>query len=140
MNKEFKQSILDALCEIELLVEKIRISVHDSEEFAKLDISFHLTMAIAAKNEGLNQILSSVREQTMELITKSVLLEEGRGNALRCHIKILEAVRQHNSLKCARHCEITAVLPARLQSSLRTTPIERTGLSCFRTSFLDSRK
>ncbi len=89
----------EELDEIELLVEKMRISVHDSEEFSKLDVSFHLTMAIAAKNEVLNQILSSVREQTMELITKSLLLEEGRENALRGHIKILEAVRQHNPTK-----------------------------------------
>jgi GntR family transcriptional repressor for pyruvate dehydrogenase complex len=89
----------EELDEIELLVAKMRISVHDPEEFAKLDVSFHLTMAIAAKNEVLNQILSSVREQTMELITKSLLLEEGRENALRGHIKILEAVRQHSPAK-----------------------------------------
>ncbi len=89
----------EELDEIELLVEKMRISIHDSEEFAKLDVDFHLTMAIAAKNEVLNQILSSVREQTMELITKSVLLQEGRENALRGHIKILEAVRQHSPTK-----------------------------------------
>ncbi len=89
----------EELGEIELLVEKMKLSIHDSEEFAKLDVSFHLTMAIAAKNEVLNQVLSSVREQTMELITKSLLLEEGMENALRGHIKILEAVRQHNPTK-----------------------------------------
>jgi GntR family transcriptional repressor for pyruvate dehydrogenase complex len=89
----------EELDEIELLVEKMRISVHDAEEFAKLDVAFHLAMAIASKNEVLNQILSGVREQTMELITKSVLLEEGRENALHGHIKILEAVRQHNPAK-----------------------------------------
>ncbi len=89
----------EELGEIELLVDKMRTSLHDSEEFAKLDVSFHLTMALAAKNEVLNQVLSSVREQTMELITKSLLLEEGMENALRGHIKILEAVRQHNPTK-----------------------------------------
>jgi GntR family transcriptional repressor for pyruvate dehydrogenase complex len=89
----------EELDEIGLLVEQMRISIHDSEEFSQLDVSFHLAMAIAAKNEVLNQILSSVREQTIDLITKSLLLEEGRKNALHGHIKILEAVRQRNPTK-----------------------------------------
>ena len=55
-------------------------------------------MAKAAKNEVLNN-LSSMREQTMELITKSLLLDEGMENALRGHVRILESFRQRNSLK-----------------------------------------
>jgi DNA-binding FadR family transcriptional regulator len=35
----------------------------------------------------------------MELITKSLLLEEGKKNAVRGHGKILEAIRQHNVVK-----------------------------------------
>ena len=66
---------------------------HNVDEFAKLDLSFHLAMAMAAKNEVLNN-LSSMREQTMELITKSLLSEEGMENALRGHTKILESFRQ----------------------------------------------
>jgi GntR family transcriptional repressor for pyruvate dehydrogenase complex len=89
----------EELHEMELLVEKMRSSVHNSEEFSRFDLSFHLTMGTAAKNEVLNNILSSVREQTMELITKSLLLEEGMENALRGHIKILEAIRQHSPAK-----------------------------------------
>jgi GntR family transcriptional regulator, transcriptional repressor for pyruvate dehydrogenase complex len=92
----------EELDEIERLVEQMKASIHDSEEFSKLDVSFHLAMASAAKNEVLSQILSSVREQTMELITKSVLLEEGRESALRGHIKILEAVRQRNPTKARK--------------------------------------
>jgi len=76
----------------------MKSSVHDVDEFAKLDLSFHLAMAMAAKNEVLNN-LSSMREQTMELITKSLLLEEGMENALRGHSKILETFRQHNPQK-----------------------------------------
>jgi hypothetical protein len=76
----------------------MKTSVHNVDEFAKLDLSFHLAMAMAAKNEVLNN-LSSMREQTMELITKSLLLEEGMENALRGHIKILESFRQRNPVK-----------------------------------------
>ena len=80
----------EELAEMELLVERMKTSIHDVDEFAKLDLSFHLTMAKAAKNEVLNN-LSSMREQTMELITKSLLLEEGMENALRGHRQDSEA-------------------------------------------------
>jgi GntR family transcriptional repressor for pyruvate dehydrogenase complex len=85
----------EELAEMELLVEQMKASVHNVDEFSKLDLSFHLAMASAAKNDVLNN-LSSMREQTMELITKSLLLEEGTENALCGHIKVLEAFRQRN--------------------------------------------
>lgn len=87
------------LDEMEVLIVRMKDALHDSDEFSKLDLSFHLMMGLAAKNEILNNILSSVREQTMELITKSLLLEEGMENALRGHVKIMEAFRQRNASK-----------------------------------------
>jgi GntR family transcriptional repressor for pyruvate dehydrogenase complex len=92
----------EELDEMELLVEQMKTSVHDSIEFSRLDMSFHLCVGIAAKNEVLNSILSDIREQSMELITKSLLLEEGMENALQGHIKVFEAVRQHNPVKARR--------------------------------------
>jgi DNA-binding FadR family transcriptional regulator len=89
----------EELDDMGLLVEKMRTSVRDSGEFSKYDLSFHLTMGTAAKNEVLNNILSSVRAQTMEVITKSLLVEEGRENAVRDHSRILEAIRQHSPTK-----------------------------------------
>jgi GntR family transcriptional repressor for pyruvate dehydrogenase complex len=85
----------EEFAELELLVERMKTSVHNVEEFAKLDLSFHLSMAAAAKNAVLDK-LSSMREQTMELITKGLLMEEGMESALRGHIKILESFRQRN--------------------------------------------
>jgi DNA-binding FadR family transcriptional regulator len=84
---------LDAM---DLLIERMRNSVHDAADFGKLDLSFHLAMGMAAKNEVLHNLLAGVREKTMELITKSLLLEEGMENALRGHVKVLEALRQRN--------------------------------------------
>ena len=89
----------EELDEMELLVEAMKMSVHDAAEFSKLDLSFHLAMGTAAKNEVLNSILSGVREKTMELIAKSLLLDEGMETALRGHIKVLEALLQHNAAK-----------------------------------------
>ncbi len=88
----------EELTELELLVERMKTSVHNVDAFAKLDLSFHLATAAAAKNEVLNN-LSNMREQAMELITKSLLLEEGMEDALRCHLKILESFRQRNPAK-----------------------------------------
>jgi GntR family transcriptional repressor for pyruvate dehydrogenase complex len=89
----------EELDEMELLVQNMRASIHNTEEFSKYDLSFHLAVGTAAKNEVLHKIVSSVREQTMELIAKSLLLEEGMETALRGHIKILEAIRQHSPAK-----------------------------------------
>jgi GntR family transcriptional repressor for pyruvate dehydrogenase complex len=71
-------------------------SARDADEFGKLDLSFHLTMGMAAKNEVLNNLLKGVREQTRELIAKNLLLEEGMEQALRQHVKVLATFRQHN--------------------------------------------
>ena len=88
----------EEFAEMEHLVEQMKSAMPNVDEFAKLDLAFHLAMAMAAKNEVLNN-LSSMREQTMELITKSLLLEEGMENALRGHTKILESFRQRNPVK-----------------------------------------
>ena len=92
----------EELDEMELLLEQMKAAVHDSAEFSKLDMSFHLCIGIAAKNEVLNSILSDIREQSMELITKSLLLEEGMENALAGHVKVFETLRQHNPVKARK--------------------------------------
>ena len=89
----------EQLAEMELLIEQMKAAIHDTDEFAKFDLSFHLCVGAAANHGVLNNILSGIREQSMELITKSLLLEEGKENALRGHSKILEAIRQHNVVK-----------------------------------------
>jgi GntR family transcriptional repressor for pyruvate dehydrogenase complex len=89
----------EELDEMELLLERMKASLHNVDEFSQLDLSFYVFMGKAARNEVLNHILSSVREQTMELITKSLLLEEGMENALRGLTKILRTFRQHNPAK-----------------------------------------
>jgi GntR family transcriptional repressor for pyruvate dehydrogenase complex len=91
---------LEELKEMEVLVDRMKQLVDDnSDEFWKLDLSFHLSMGIAAKNDVLNNILKGVREQMMDLISKSLLLREGKEQAVVQHTKILEAIRHHNPTK-----------------------------------------
>ncbi len=86
--------------QMEALVDRMKQSIHDNaDEFWKLDLSFHLSMGIAAKNDVLNNILKGVREQMMDLISKSLLLKEGMEQAVIQHSKVLEAIRHHNPAK-----------------------------------------
>jgi len=89
------------LDELALLVEKMKLRSGNADEFWKLDLSFHLLMGAAAKNEVLNNILKGVREQMTELISKSLLLKEGMAQAVSQHVKVLEALRQHNPSKAS---------------------------------------
>jgi GntR family transcriptional repressor for pyruvate dehydrogenase complex len=89
----------EELSELELLVERMKNTVHDSKEFSKLNLAFHLSMGKAAKNAVLNNILLGAQEQTRELIAKSLLLDEGKENALRGLVKILETFKQGNPVK-----------------------------------------
>jgi GntR family transcriptional repressor for pyruvate dehydrogenase complex len=89
----------EELAEMELLVERMKAAIHSTEEFCKLNLTFHLTMGRAAKNQVLNNILTSACEQTRELITKSLLLEDDLKIALRGLIKILETFRNRNPVK-----------------------------------------
>jgi len=90
------QEELEALSE---LVEKMKQTADNASEFWKLDLAFHLSMGMAAKNDVLNSILRNVREQMRDLISKSLLLNEGIEQAVVQHIKVLEALRQRNPAK-----------------------------------------
>jgi GntR family transcriptional repressor for pyruvate dehydrogenase complex len=85
--------------EMKRIVTQMKESVDDAEEFRALDLRFHLAMGAAAKNNVLNDLIKSVRERMMELITKSLLLHEGRQQAVKQHSKILEAVRSGSPAK-----------------------------------------
>lgn len=89
----------EELDELALVVEKMKQASDNANEFWKLDLSFHLALGMAAKNEVLNNILKGVREQMKDLITKSLLVREGMEQAVVQHSKLLEALRQHNPSK-----------------------------------------
>ena len=78
------------------LVEQMRAAIGSAEEFAQLDLAFHISIGKAAKNEILNSVLLGIRERTRDLIAKSLLLREGMEQAVAQHTKILEAFRAHS--------------------------------------------
>jgi GntR family transcriptional repressor for pyruvate dehydrogenase complex len=81
---------------MEVLVEKMKLTVNDPDEFWKHDLSFHLSIGRGAKNEVLNKILKGVRDQMKDLISKSLLLKVGMEQAAGQHVKLLEAFRQRS--------------------------------------------
>jgi GntR family transcriptional repressor for pyruvate dehydrogenase complex len=87
------------LDEMGVLVKQMKSTVHNPDEFWKHDLSFHLATGSAAKNEILNNVLTKMREQMIELIGKSLMSEESTEQALRQHTRILNAFRQHNPTK-----------------------------------------
>jgi len=89
----------EELAELESLVARMKQAIDQPDNFWKLDLAFHLTMGTAAKNEVLNSIISGVREQMIDLISKSLLLREGMELAAEQHAKILEALRHHTPAK-----------------------------------------
>jgi GntR family transcriptional repressor for pyruvate dehydrogenase complex len=86
----------EELAELESLVAQMNQAIDQPDNFWKLDLAFHLVMGAAAKNEVLNNIIKGVRDQMTALISKSLLLREGRELAAEQHGKILEALRLHN--------------------------------------------
>ena len=89
----------EEVAEMDLLLEHMKVSVQNVEAFTKLDLAFHLAIGKAANNEVLNNLLRSLREQTIELISKSRLSDKGKEQTALEHAKILEALRQHNPAK-----------------------------------------
>jgi GntR family transcriptional repressor for pyruvate dehydrogenase complex len=89
----------EELAEMGLLMKQMKVSVNNVEAFAKLDQAFHLAIGKAANNEVLNNLLKNLREQTMDVISKNLLSEEGKEQTAQEHAKILEALRQHNPAK-----------------------------------------
>lgn len=81
------------------LIDQMKHCSNNADEFWKLDLSFHLSLGVAAKNDVLNNILKNVREQMRDLISKSLLLREGMEQAVVQHVKILEALRTRNRSK-----------------------------------------
>jgi len=85
--------------EMERIVEQMKKSVGDRDRFRELDLAFHLAIGTAAKNSVLNDLIKSVRDRMMDLITKSLLLREGMEQAVKQHAKILEAFRSGSPAK-----------------------------------------
>lgn len=66
------------------------------ESPADLDLSFHMAIATAARNDVLTELLKHIREGLQELIEKSLLLPAGADLAYKQHRALLEVLKQRN--------------------------------------------
>lgn len=73
-----------------------------TSEFVELDVSFHMSLAAAAKNEVLAQLLSTIRGLLQDWVLKSQRLAESRGLANRGHPKILKAITARRANEARR--------------------------------------
>jgi GntR family transcriptional repressor for pyruvate dehydrogenase complex len=92
--------ITDAELEgMDRILERMKAAMDDTDKFRGLDLTFHLAMGAAAKNDVLNELLKSVRERMSDLIGKSLLLPQGIKQALSQHEKIVAAFRRGDPAK-----------------------------------------
>jgi GntR family transcriptional repressor for pyruvate dehydrogenase complex len=77
--------------------EMVRETGISTADFVGLDLSFHLALAMAAKNEILMQLLRATRGLLQEWIIRSQRAEAARGLAKSGHEQILQAIERHDA-------------------------------------------
>lgn len=88
---------------LEQIVREMKTAIDKGGEgFKDLDLSFHLAIASASKNDILAELLKHIREELREMITKSVLLPVGMKLAYKHHRAILEVLKQRNPGKARK--------------------------------------
>lgn len=88
------------LAQLDSLVHQMRAGVRSVHaDFLKLDLDFHLQIASASKNEVMAQLLRTIRRLLEEYIVKSLQLSNAHQLALEGHVRILEAIKKHDSRK-----------------------------------------
>ena len=77
------------IAEIKHRLEAMRFHQHDPVEYGRADVEFHLSVAKAAKNVFLRNVLRTLRRVLQELIAKLELLAiEDMPNAFQVHVPI----------------------------------------------------
>jgi len=76
------------------LVEKMKASTDDIEEYADADTAFHLRLAEAAGNEVFRNFLSTVQALLRVWATKALRAAGEPENFLQMHVPVMEAVER----------------------------------------------
>lgn len=71
------------------------------EDFLQWDLEMHLTIASSSRNMILMQLLHTIRNLLEEYIRRSQQVPGGRETAFSGHLKILEALQQHDPRKAS---------------------------------------
>jgi len=82
---------------LERIVRDMKAIVDDNgKASADLDLNFHMTIAVAAGNNVLTELLKHIRGGLQEFIEKSLVLPAGSELAYKQHRALLEVLKQRN--------------------------------------------
>ncbi len=87
----------DDLIQLETLLAKMKESVHDARRFAVLDLEFHITLAKAADNALLFDLISMIRSQLLRGLSTVLVLPQALALSLKEHASVLQAVKRGDS-------------------------------------------
>jgi GntR family transcriptional regulator, transcriptional repressor for pyruvate dehydrogenase complex len=82
------------LAKMEELINKMETSVHDAKRFATLDLDFHITMAKAADNALLFDLISMIRGQLVRGLSTVLLLPHALTLSHKEHTAIYTAIKR----------------------------------------------
>lgn len=95
-----EQATDEQLGELDRLVKEMeRVVEERGEEFLKLDLEFHLSIATYSQSEVLAQLLKAIRNLLQEVINKSAQVPGDRQLANEGHLRIIEAIKQRDPRK-----------------------------------------
>lgn len=97
------------LAKFQELLAKMEAAVKDPKRFTALDLEFHLTLAAAAENFLICDLVSMIRGQLERTLSRVLLLPNARPYSLREHVTIVEAIGRGDSeaasIAMQRHLE-----------------------------------
>lgn len=84
----------DNIAKIEALLSKMKAAVTDARRFAALDLEFHITLAKASGNALLYDLISMIRGQLVNGLSKVLLLPDALTLSLKEHASIARAIKR----------------------------------------------
>jgi GntR family transcriptional repressor for pyruvate dehydrogenase complex len=108
---------------LEKLIARMKASVDNTNEFAALDLEFHLTLAKVSGNNLLFDLISMIRSQLVRALSKVLLLPRAVPLSLKEHIAIFRAIKRGDPdmAREAMHAHLHAAL-----LRYKETAVERT--------------
>jgi GntR family transcriptional regulator, transcriptional repressor for pyruvate dehydrogenase complex len=83
----------EQIAELDAMVEKMRSSVENPEEFAMHDLNFHLGIAKASNNDLIYDLLTIIRSQLFRLMKMRAPWPHGHLVSFSEHRQIMDAIR-----------------------------------------------
>ncbi|HEX3876892.1 MAG TPA: FadR/GntR family transcriptional regulator [Bryobacteraceae bacterium] len=121
----------DDLKRLEEILGEMKICLEEGgQDYAVLDVDFHLAIAKSSKNQLMYELLAQIRHVLQDFIATSQELPGMKDSAHEHHARILAALRQRNPEKARRemrtHLQICEKAFSLLEKISEATPVSRT--------------